>query len=98
MRQPEAWLAAIDSAGTAIEEATPIARETAIGGVVGTAAALAVTALIGTQLAGLGSALASGAALSWPAWVALAALPLLFVGLATLAARIAVLRALGATL
>lgn len=75
-----------------------IARETAIGGVIGTAAALAVTALIGTQLAGLGSALASGAALSWPAWVALAALPLLFVGLATLAARIAVLRALGATL
>ncbi|MGE0259290.1 MAG: radical SAM family heme chaperone HemW [Alphaproteobacteria bacterium] len=30
IRAPEAWLAAIDSAGTAIEEATPIARETAI--------------------------------------------------------------------
>jgi oxygen-independent coproporphyrinogen-3 oxidase len=30
IRQPEAWLAAIESAGTAIEEETPIARESAV--------------------------------------------------------------------
>ena len=75
-----------------------IARDTAIGGAIGGIAALAVAALVGTRLAGLGSALASGAALSPVGWVALALLPLVFVVLATLAARIAVLRALGATL
>jgi cell division transport system permease protein len=75
-----------------------VARDTAIGGAIGGIAALAATALVGTRLAGLGSALASGAALDWPAWIALALLPLAFVALATLAARIAVLRALGARL
>jgi putative oxygen-independent coproporphyrinogen III oxidase len=30
LRSPEAWLAAIESAGTAIEEETPISRETAV--------------------------------------------------------------------
>ncbi|MGN6269117.1 MAG: cell division protein FtsX [Sphingomonas sp.] len=75
-----------------------IARDTAIGGAIGGIAALAMTALVGSRLAGLGSALASGAALTAGAWIALALLPLAFVVLATLAARIAVLRALGATL
>ncbi|MBY8829581.1 cell division protein FtsX [Hephaestia mangrovi] len=75
-----------------------IARDTAIGGAVGGIAALAVTALVGTRLAGLGSALASGATLGPGGWIALAAIPFLFVGLATLAARIAVLRTLGAKL
>jgi cell division transport system permease protein len=75
-----------------------IARDTAAGGMIGAIAALAVTALIGTRLTGLGSALASGVALGWPQWIALAVLPLVFVVLATMAARIAVLRALGATL
>jgi len=75
-----------------------IARDTAIGGAIGGVAALAVTALIGMRLSGLGSALASGAALDLLGWVALALLPLVFVALATLAARITILRALGATL
>jgi cell division transport system permease protein len=75
-----------------------IARDAAIGGAIGGIAALAVTALVGMRLAALGSALASGAALGWPQWVALALVPLAFVVLATLAARIAVLRALGQTL
>ena len=75
-----------------------IARDTAIGGAIGGIAALAMTALIGSRLTGLGSALASGAALTAGAWITLVLLPLLFVVLATLAARIAVLRALGATL
>jgi cell division transport system permease protein len=75
-----------------------IARDTAIGGAIGGIAALIVTALVGSRLAGLGSALASGAALTLGTWIALALLPLAFVVLATLAARIAVLRALGATL
>jgi len=75
-----------------------IARDTAIGGAIGGIAALAVTALLGARLAGLGSALASGATLGPAAWIALVLLPLAFVLLATLAARIAVLRALGATL
>jgi cell division transport system permease protein len=75
-----------------------IARDAAVGGAIGGIAALAVAALVGSRLAALGSALASGAALGWPQWVALALLPLAFVALATLAARIAVLRALGETL
>ncbi|HEU4959392.1 MAG TPA: permease [Sphingomonas sp.] len=75
-----------------------IARDTAVGGMVGGIAALAMTALIGMRLTGLGSALASGAALGAPQWIALALVPLVFVALATLAARFAVLRALGETL
>ena len=75
-----------------------IARETLIGGLIGVVAALLVTALVGARLAGLGSALASGAALVPTDWLALILIPLLFVLLAMAAARIAVLRALGQTL
>jgi len=71
------------------------ARDTAIGGVIGTVAALAVVGFLGFRIAGLGSALLGGATLSAGGWVILALLPLLFVGLATVAARLAVLRALG---
>jgi len=71
------------------------ARDTAIGGAIGTVAALAVVGFVGFRIAGLGSALLGGATLSAGGWIALALLPLLFVALATLAARLAVLRALG---
>ena len=73
-----------------------IARDAALGGAGGAAAALAGAALVGSRLAGLGSALAGGAALGAGDWIALALLPALFVVLATLAARLAVLRALRA--
>lgn len=72
-----------------------IARDTAIGGAIGTLGALAVVALVGNRLAGLGSALTDGAVLDPSAWAMLVVLPVVFVLLATLAARIAVLRALG---
>ena len=72
-----------------------IARDTAIGGAIGTLGALAVVALVGNRLAGLGSALADGAVLDPSAWAMLVVLPIVFILLATLAARVAVLRALG---
>ncbi|MGN6622247.1 MAG: cell division protein FtsX [Sphingomonas sp.] len=72
-----------------------IARDTAIGGAIGTLGALAVVALVGNRLAGLGSALTDGAVLDPSAWAMLVALPIVFILLATLAARVAVLRALG---
>jgi len=71
------------------------ARDTAIGGAIGTIVALAMVGFVGARMAGLGSALLGGATLSIGGWIALALLPLLFVALATLAARLAVLRALG---
>ena len=71
-----------------------VAIDTAIGGVLGAAAALAVTAAIGGRLAGLGSQLIGGVVLGTGDWLLLAALPLVFVVLATLAARVAVLAAL----
>ena len=72
-----------------------IARDTAIGGAIGTLGALAVVALVGNRLAGLGSALTDGAVLDPSAWTMLVILPVVFILLATLAARVAVLRALG---
>ena len=72
-----------------------IARDTAIGGAIGTLGALAVVALVGNRLAGLGSALTDGAVLDPSAWAMLVVLPIVFILLATLAARVAVLRALG---
>ena len=73
-----------------------IALDAALGGAAGTMAALAVAAALGSRVAGLGSSLASGAALGGADWLLLALLPVLFVALATLAARVAVLRALRA--
>ena len=71
-----------------------IAIDTAVGGAVGGLAALAVIALLDWRLEGLGSELLSGVGLSAGAWLSLAALPIAFVILATLAARVAVLTAL----
>jgi cell division transport system permease protein len=75
-----------------------IARDTGIGGAIGTIAALLVIAFLGMRLAGLGSALTTGVSLGAGGWIALVLLPLGFVVLATIAARVAVLSALGKTL
>ncbi|MGI4732532.1 MAG: cell division protein FtsX [Janthinobacterium lividum] len=67
-----------------------IALDAAVGGAVGALAAAAVVLSVARQLATLGSDLLGGLTLSTGDWVALAATPLLFVLLATLAARFAV--------
>ena len=71
-----------------------MALDAAIGGGAGTAAALGVAALLGGQVRALGSELLGGVVLSTGEWLLLAALPLVFVALATAAARWAVLRRL----
>lgn len=75
-----------------------IARDVAIGGAVGTVAALGVAVVLGGQLAGLGSELLGGVSLATGDWVLLTCLPLLFVGFAVLVARLAVLTTLRRTL
>lgn len=75
-----------------------IARDAAIGGAIGGVAALGTVALVGSRAAGLGSELLGGATLGTSGWVALAILPFAFVGLAALAARFAITRALGGVL
>lgn len=75
-----------------------IALDTLIGGVLGTAAALGIVALLGRQSAALGSELMSGVGLAQADWILLATMPVLFALLAMAAARVAVLRTLGRTL
>ena len=75
-----------------------IAIDALIGGGVGALAALGVVWLLGRQVGALGSELLGGAALGRGDWAALLLLPALFVALATLAARRAVLRHLARTL
>ena len=71
-----------------------IALDATIGGVGGGVAALLVVAFIGVRLHGLGSDLLGGVTLGGVDWVALALLPIAFVVLATLAARVTIVRAL----
>jgi cell division transport system permease protein len=71
-----------------------IALDTVIGGAVGTVAAMAAIWAITRQMTGLGSELVGGAVLGQRDWLLLAALPLLFAIVATVAARVAVLRRL----
>ncbi len=71
-----------------------IALDAAIGGIAGGLAALAVLVLIGTRLAALGSELIGGIVLRPGDWAVLVLLPLGFVLLATLAARMTVIGAL----
>ena len=71
-----------------------VAMDAGLGGAAGAALALGVTALVARQLAGLGSELVGGVALETGEWLLLAALPLGYVVLATLAARWTVTRAL----
>lgn len=71
-----------------------IARDALAGGLVGAIAAAAVIAGLSWQAAALGSELVAGIALGTGGWVLLALLPLAFVALAAVAARVAVLAAL----
>ena len=75
-----------------------VARDAALGAAIGGAAALAVVAALGWQVARLGSALLGGMTLGGGGWAALVALPFAFVALAALAARRAVTRALARAL
>lgn len=75
-----------------------IALDTLLGGVAGTVAALVAIRLMLVQTAQIGSAVLSGVTLTQRDWVVLACVPVLFALMATVAARIAVLRALGKTL
>ena len=72
-----------------------IAIDTLLGGMIGTVVAIGVIVLLGMQLSALGSDLLAGLSLSLRDWIALAALPIAFAVLATLAARQAVLGTLG---
>ncbi len=75
-----------------------IALDAAMGSALGFTVALMILGLIGLRLAGTGSELLGAVTLSPLSWAALTLLPLGSVGLATLAARWSVLRALGRTL
>jgi cell division transport system permease protein len=72
-----------------------IALDALFGGLVGFLAAAIALLLIGRRVAALGSDLLGSASLPAATWLALAALPMLGVGLAMLVARATILRALG---
>ncbi len=75
-----------------------IARDAAIGGAIGAAAAMGTVAAVGSRASELGSQLLGGASFGVAGWIALAALPVAFVLLAAFAARVAITRALGSVL
>lgn len=72
-----------------------IARDTLLGGAIGTLAALALVALFQTKLALLESEVLGGATLAAIDWTLLLLLPIGFALLATIATRLTVLRTLG---
>ncbi|THD36393.1 MAG: FtsX-like permease family protein [Sphingomonas sp.] len=71
-----------------------IALDTVIGGAVGAVAAMVAIWAILHQMTGLGSELVGGSVLLQRDWLLLAGLPIVFALVATLAARVAVLRRL----
>jgi cell division transport system permease protein len=75
-----------------------IAFDTLLGGLIGTVGALALVWFLQTRFGALGSEVMAGVALQQRDWFLLLLLPLSFALLATFAARVAVLRALGKTL
>lgn len=75
-----------------------IALDATFGGIVGGIAALGVIAIVGVRLSLLGSELLSGAMLSVADWLLLVCLPIGFVLLATVSARVTIVRALRRTL
>ena len=75
-----------------------LALDAAIGSALGGIAALGALAVLGTRFAALGSELLDGIRLSPTDWLLLVALPIGFVALATLAARVTVVAALRRTL
>jgi cell division transport system permease protein len=72
-----------------------IAFDTLLGGLGGTAAALVLVWFLQARLSALGSEMLGGVALQQRDWFLLLLLPISFALLATVAARVAVLRALG---
>ena len=75
-----------------------IARDAALGAIGGGVLAMGVLALVAARIAAVGSDLLGSATLAPADWTILLLLPVAFVLLATLAARIAVLAALRKTL
>lgn len=71
-----------------------IAFDAVLGGAVGLGFGLAAILLLGRQFAALGSGMVAGGGLGWPDWVAIAAIPLAGVVIATFTARWTVLAAL----
>jgi len=84
--------------GTDGQIASIFQRSTAIsaaeGGALGLAAAAIVVILIGNRFAVLGSGIASGGSLAWTDWVIVALVPVAATVLATVTARLTVLRTL----
>ncbi len=72
-----------------------IAFDTLMGGLIGAGAAMALVWFLQTRMDRVGSEMLSGAALAERDWFLLLLLPLSFALLATVAARVSVLRALG---
>jgi cell division transport system permease protein len=75
-----------------------IALDTLLGGLIGTAGAMALVWFLQSRADGLGSEVLSGVALGRRDWLVLLLLPAGFALLATVAARVAVLRTLGTRL
>ncbi len=75
-----------------------LARDAILGAVIGAFPALAVVALLGAQVGGMGSALLEQVTLGSAGWVAITALPFVFVALAAGVARRAIVTMLGGTL
>lgn len=71
-----------------------IALDALFGGLVGLVAGVAVILLLGTRIEAIGSELLGSVALGWEAWLLILALPLGGALLATLAARLTVVKAL----
>lgn len=84
--------------GTDSQIARIYQRSTAVaateGGVAGFAAAVIVVMLLGQQFANLGAGMVSGGSLGWIEWLLLALVPVAGVALATITARLTVLRSL----
>ena len=84
--------------GTDSQIARIFQRSTALaafeGGVAGAAAAVIVVKVLGNQFAQLGAGIVDNGALAWTDWLVLAAVPLAGIAIATLTARLTVLRAL----
>lgn len=74
-----------------------IARDAAAGAAIGGVAGWGVVALLGRRAAAAGSQVLGGATLGQGGWIAVVAVPFLFVAFAALVAYIVVVRALGRT-
>lgn len=71
-----------------------IALDALMGGAAGSAAAVLVALAIGARIDAVGAAVLASAAIGWGGWLLLACLPLAGGGLAMMAARLTILRAL----